>query len=194
VTRPRRWSAEAGFTLVELLVAITILGIIMGAIGAMIATAFRTTTTVNDELNASRGPKLVARYWPADVENAQQVQPGGGGCGGAAVVTFKILSVADPGGTEPQSAGGSDPDTTVSWAVVQNGSRSQLRRFVCGTSDTSTVVPDLDGTPTVEQSGTDPGRWIIKVSVPDRSQDSKQFEFEVGGTQQVTTTSTVPVP
>lgn len=193
MTPVRRRSAESGFTLVELLVAITILGIIMGAIGAMIATAFRTTTTVSDELNASRGPKLVARYWPADVENAVAVQPGGGGCGGTAVVTFQMASVPDPGTTEPTTAA-SDADTTVTYAVVADGGRQQLRRFVCGTSDTSTVVPDLDGTPTVEQSATDPGRWTIAATVPDRSQTSGQFQFEVSGTQQVTTTSTVPGP
>lgn len=193
IRQPHR-RGETGFTLVELLVAITILGIIMVAIGAMIATAFRTTTTVNDELNASRGPKLVARYWPADVENAQQVQTGGGGCGGAAVVTFAIASVTEPGATEPMTAGGSDADTTVSWAVFDDGGRSQLRRVVCGTGDTSTVVPDLDGTPTVEQSTADPGRWTISVTVPDRSQDSSRFQFEVSGTQQVTTPTTVAGP
>lgn len=197
----RRPRPEAGFTLVELLVAITILGIIMGAIGAMIVTAFRTSSTVSDELNASRGPKLVARYWPGDVENAQTVQLDGSGCGtGAAVVTFTMASVADPGTTEPTSAD-STANTTITWAVVQDQGRSQLRRFVCvgGTNDSSTVVPELGSpAPSVEQSSSDPGHWTIRVSVPDTvsetSQTRKQFAFDVGGTQQVTTTTTVAGP
>jgi prepilin-type N-terminal cleavage/methylation domain-containing protein len=181
---------EGGFTLVELIVAITILGIIMGAIGAMIITAFRTSTTVSDELNGSRGPKLVARYWTPDVENATEVLPGAGGCGpaGSAVVTFKSASVTDPGTTEPSDPP-TAPDTTVTWAVVHNGSRTQLRRFVCGpgVNGAATTVPELGGTtPTVEQVGTGPGRWVLKVTVPDRSQSAETFDFEVSGTQQVT--------
>lgn len=194
--RTRR--SDGGFTLVELLVAITILGIIMGAIGAMIATAFRTSSTVSDELNASRGPKLVARYWPADVENAVDVQPGAGGCGsGAAVVTFRIASVADPGAAEPTAAPGDTPDTTATWAVVPYRGRDQLVRFVCGSQqDSSVVVPELGSPePEVVRSSTDPDRWTIKVSVPDaatdNSQTRKQFAFEVGGSRQVTTTTTV---
>ena len=81
-----RRRSDEGFTLPELLVAITILGIIMVAIGAMITTSFRTSTMVSAELQGSRGPKVVSRYWVPDVEQAETVTPGGGGCGGRRVV------------------------------------------------------------------------------------------------------------
>ncbi|MGZ6928685.1 MAG: PulJ/GspJ family protein, partial [Acidimicrobiia bacterium] len=86
----RRPAPADGFTLTELLVAITILGIIMGAIGAMITTAFRTSSTVSSELNGSRGPKSVSQYWVPDVERAETVELKSGGCGdtGSAIVTF----------------------------------------------------------------------------------------------------------
>ncbi len=185
MTRDLRRRAEHGFTLVELLVTITILGIIMGAIGAMIATAFRTTSTVSAELNGSRGPKMVARYWVPDVEQAFSVASGGGGCGGGTAVatltsTSFISNIAHPDQQE-------DPGTgrTVVWSIVPRNGRTQLVRTVCG-GDSTTVVADLDDAQAVGPGGSSGRKWTLDVTVPDGSQPSKTFEFSVDATQVVT--------
>ena len=184
---------SGGFTLIELLVAITILGIIMGAIGAMIATAFRTSSTVSSQLNGSRGPKVVSRYWVPDVEEAAQVQVGAGGCGdGNPVVTFTSKAFAS--NIDTQDATADDGATrTITWAVKSFGTRDQLVRFLCAPGapmDTTVIVADVDGVPTVD-AATAPGRkTTIHVTVPDRAASAKQFSFDVSATEQVSPGST----
>jgi prepilin-type N-terminal cleavage/methylation domain-containing protein len=184
-------SDERGFTLPELLVAITILGIIMVAIGAMIVTAFRTTTIVGAQLNASRGPKIVSRYWVPDVESATTVdQAGPCGSGGHAVVT---LAWPDDAATvdTPDVAAVDGPMHVVTW-WVNDGRRQQMVRNVCANgsptpTNTTTVVADLAGVPNVD-TPTGTGRvYTINVTVPDKSAADKKFDFSVGARQQVTT-------
>ena len=185
-------SDAGGFTLVELLVAITLLGIIMVAIGAMITTAFRTTTIVSDRLNASRAPKLVSTYWVPDVEGANKITRDAGGCGGAGgtpLVTFewdKYPSEVDA--DAPDSKASKSPGSST-WALVARGTRTQVIRSECtngAVTKTAIVVPDVGADSVqVEANGT-----TITVNVPDRNEPNKQFHFSVDGTQTVTVTTT----
>ena len=186
-------SDSRGFTLVELLVAITLLGIIMVAIGAMITTAFRTTTIVSDRLNASRAPKLVSTYWVPDVEGAMTITQGVGRCGGAGgtpLVSFewdKYPSQVDADAPDPNA---SKVPGSSTWALVTRGTRTQVIRSECTNSvvtKTATVVPDVGADSVqVETNGT-----TITVNVPDRNEPNKQFHFSVDATQTVTTS--VPI-
>ena len=176
-----------GFTLVELLVAITLLGIIMVAIGAMITTAFRTTTIVSARLEASRAPKLVSTYWVPDVEGANTIMRGTGGCGGAGgipLVTFAWEKQPDVGMTMPTNPvpiPAAVPGTST-WTLVTRGTRTQVVRTECTKATvtrTATVVPDVgDASVQVSPDGTS-----ITVNVPDRNEPNKQFRFSVDGTQ-----------
>ena len=187
---------ERGFTLVELLVAITILGIIMVAIGAMITTAFRTTTIVSNRLEASRAPKLVSTYWVPDVESAEHVLVGGGtgdcaapaGSGLKVLVTFTWTKFASQTATDAPT-----PDTGISesatWWSRTSGPRSQVVRTACHAGvvvATALVVPDVGSsgvkfTPTAS----DEDHYSIKVFVPDRNEADKEFDFTVDGTRAV---------
>ena len=177
-----------GFTLVELLVAITLLGIIMVAIGAMITTAFRTTTIVSDRLNASRAPKLVSTYWGPDVQGANTIKRGVGGCGGggAPLVTFEWEKQPDVGMSTPTTpvpipAAVSGMST---WTRVKRGVRTQVVRTECTSATvtkTATVVPDV-GVDSVQVS---PDGTSITVNVPDRNEPNKQFNFTVNATKTV---------
>ena len=182
-----------GFTLVELLVAVTLLGIIMVAIGAMITTAFRTTTIVSDRLNASRAPKLVSTYWVPDVEGAMTITQGVGRCGGAGgtpLVSFewdKYPSQVDADAPDPNA---SKVPGSSTWALVTRGTRTQVIRSECTNSvvtKTATVVPDV-GADSVQIA---PNGTTITVNVPDRNEPNKQFHFSVDATQTVTTS--VPI-
>ncbi len=180
----RRGRAADGFTLPELLVAITILGIIMVAIGSMISTAFRTTTIVRSRLEGSRAPKLVATYWVPDVEGAETITLGGGGCGsGEPLVTFGWQTHPSVAATDaPTLDAGTLRQAT--WARVTNGARHQVVRTECGGAGaprTATVVPEVadDQVEIVELSEQE---YRITVSVPDSNEPTKEFEFSVNGT------------
>jgi prepilin-type N-terminal cleavage/methylation domain-containing protein len=184
---------DQGFTLPELLVAITILGIIMVAIGSMIVTSFRTTATVGDRLSASRGPKMVSRYWGPDVESAEEVATTGQcGTGSNIVATFAwrlnadVLSRQDAAPDDPPP-----PVRIVTW-WEQAGTRERLIRASCTggdvsdtiavPDDTTVVVADLAGVP--EKTEYD-RRVTISVTVPDKSSKNDEFEFSVTGYRQV---------
>ncbi len=193
-----RRRSERGFTLPELLVAITILGIIMGAIGAMITTAFRTSSTVSARLTASRGPKVVSRYWVPDVESATEIALGSATCpsGGQAVVSFSWTEDAAPVDLQDQLAV-PGPTRRVTWSVQQFGARSQLIRSVCAggsgaPTSTLPVVADLKGIPTVASPTST--RHVITVTVPERGAKDDEFEFSVGATQRTTATPPGSVP
>jgi prepilin-type N-terminal cleavage/methylation domain-containing protein len=184
---------EDGFTLPELLVAITILGIIIVAIGAMISTAFRTSTTVSAELQGSRGPKVVSRYWVPDVEQADTVSSGLDGCPGAGTpfvtMTSRVFPSAFDPGADPRDQAGQI--RTITWREVRVGQRDQLVRWVCepGAQPKSfIVVSDLTKPPGVTADSDH--RFTITVTVPDRSRTNDEYEFDVTGQSQITTTST----
>ena len=183
----RRTFAEDGFTLPELLVAITILGIIMVAIGAMITTAFRTTTIVRARLEGSRAPKLVSTYWVPDVEGAEQVEIGGGGCGsGDPLVTFTWQTHPSVAGADAANPPEKDDGTSrqATWARVTNGTRHQVVRTECGGAGpprTATVVPAV-ANDRVEISKLSEQEYRITVSVPDTNEPTKEFTFSVDGT------------
>ena len=187
IRRPDRRS-EAGFTLPELLVAITILGIIIVAIGAMITTSFRTTTMVSAELQGSRGPKVVSRYWTPDVEQAKTVDSAGAcGTGTTAIATF-VSDVPPSAFLTPNDTSDGALRTITWWEVA--GTRDQLIRRVCdgtATPDSRVLVSDLKNAPSLDPSAAP--RYTISVTVPDRSRAAKEYTFTVTALSQLTTTT-----
>ena len=142
---------ERGFTLVELLVAITILGIISGAIVATATVLSRSTSLASGRLTQSRGPKLVGVDWTRDVNTSEVVDPAGVRCGteGTELATFEWN---DP----TQSA---DIAQVVTWATVPSGTTTQLVRVRCSSDALTTltartvVAPEIAAPPTAVQCG-----------------------------------------
>lgn len=120
----RRRAAAAGFTLVELLVAVVVLGVIALGITASASVLWRTTDETQDRLTESQGPKLVGVYWTPDVNSAEVVNPGPV-CvtGGTPLVTFQKV---EPGE-------GSDVAAITTWATRSSSDGAQLVRARCRT-------------------------------------------------------------
>jgi prepilin-type N-terminal cleavage/methylation domain-containing protein len=107
---------ERGFTLPEVIMAVTILGIIGATIAAVITAAFSTTTGVRERYDASRAAKQASVYWTPDVGSAEALNPGGTICGSGVgpgardLVTFRwteypsVTATASPDPDAPGTA------------------------------------------------------------------------------------------
>ena len=132
INRARR-PAEDGFTLVELIMAVAILGILSVSIGVVGVVMFRTMGETQNRLEETRGPRFAAVYWIPDVASTQTVNPSGVVCGsgGTTLVTLEWQEVL------------TDTYTRVTYATTTVGLKTQLIRRLCtngSTTPTRTTV------------------------------------------------------
>jgi prepilin-type N-terminal cleavage/methylation domain-containing protein len=117
----RRARSEEGFTLVELLVAMMISGIIMASIISAVYVGIRTTTGAQRGLDQSNAQQLIAHYFAADVQGAcdpalssptcprspNPTTASGSACGSTAVFAMDSVS----------SATGITANTTIAYVL-----------------------------------------------------------------------------
>lgn len=90
-TRASRWHDQQGFTLVELMIAIAITGLIVSAIAGALIVSFATTGVTQARLAESHDVQITSAYLANDVQSAASVNLSSGGtCSGASttLVTF----------------------------------------------------------------------------------------------------------
>jgi prepilin-type N-terminal cleavage/methylation domain-containing protein len=140
--RARR-ADEQGFTLVELIMSIAILGVISTSIGVVGVVMFRTLNQTQARLNETRGPRFASVYWIPDVASTETVNPSSGltDCGGAGLVTLRWVD--DRTST-----------TAVTYAITTVGlERRMVRRLCTNNSSTptrTTVIAPSIATPGAE--------------------------------------------
>jgi prepilin-type N-terminal cleavage/methylation domain-containing protein len=71
----RRRRDSGGFTLVEMVMAVAILGIMSTSIGVVAVVMFRTMNQTQNRLDETRGPRFASVYWIPDVASAETVNP-----------------------------------------------------------------------------------------------------------------------
>jgi prepilin-type N-terminal cleavage/methylation domain-containing protein len=111
---------EDGFTLVELLIAIVIAGIVLSTVTLAVAQGFQETTKTKRRVDTSNLADFTARYFAADVAESSSTQPGAP-CG----VAPTVLDIAEPDGNR------------VSYAVTTDGTVTTLERRSCDSTTTS---------------------------------------------------------
>ncbi len=130
-----RRARQDGFTLVELVMAIAILGIISVTVGVVSSVMFRTVGSSQARLTETRGPRYASVYWIPDVGSTETVNPAGTVCGGAGpLVTLQWND--DRTGL-----------TTVSYAIDTTSGRILVRRLCTNGSTTptrtTTIAPSI---------------------------------------------------
>jgi len=143
-----RHRGDDGFTLVELLTSVTILGILVGAISNAVVVALRTTSSANVRSTESNDMLFAAGYFGGDVQGAQSASIGTTpkcGTDGAVVVEFVGQDFTD------------DSTFTTTTRVVSyvrrtvtnsNGTTTrQLHRLVC---TAATATPSYPLTPSTD--------------------------------------------
>jgi prepilin-type N-terminal cleavage/methylation domain-containing protein len=134
---------ESGFTLIELIIAVVILGIIIVPLTGAIIDGLNTTTEAQSRLSETRSPMFSSVFFADD---AQSVDPGGiqvGGSspacpsgGGQNVVSFTWVE---------QNAGQSPAQYRSSYIIQTVGPKKTLVRTFCkgGSTDSITIAPVL---------------------------------------------------
>lgn len=183
--RLRRAGADDGFTLIELVISVAILGIVAAALFGVMFQYLKTTSDTSARLNESTDEQFISTYWQNDVSSlnyqsldasgalitAQSVfvgSPGPKGCGSGSgqsvVVTFAWNKFAiDDGhsGYVPDDAWNPSSVQEVSYVTLQRGNRFVLKRLRCvnGTVTSTTPVAHslTEANPTVRcGDGVDP--------------------------------------
>jgi prepilin-type N-terminal cleavage/methylation domain-containing protein len=210
LTRWRAAADDSGFTLVELLLVIVILGVVTVPLADMIIGALRQTDQSSGRLAESHDAQISAAYWAADVASMgtrSTVDPldpqlktsvetnvaynaGLYPCGTAgtpaAVVRFAWDDVV-------AGANGAPATTTlvvVAYLVKPAGSRSVLHRLRCNGSTTpvsdTVLAHDLVAAPSVQCdtgcSGTPPPRSVqLQLTIQDPKSREANYVLNLGG-------------
>lgn len=135
---------EAGFSLVELTITMSILGIMMVVITSAFTVMARTTNQTHERLHQSRGAKFAGIYWNPDVASSELVNPAGVRCGttGSALVTFRWV---DDRVAQPQVS---------TWATVTSGASTSLERYQCASNALSAPARTNMIAPNIAATGT----------------------------------------
>ena len=131
--------SEAGVTLIELLVAVVISGIIVSAIAGSIIVGFKTTDKTTTRLAESHDTQLVANYFPSDVSSARFADISvattpSSGCTGLAPGGTNVVLL--PYAPRPDAA---DP-VTVTYRIEGSGSTKELVRYRCAGSGPASQI------------------------------------------------------
>ena len=129
---------QTGFTLIEIIVGMAILGVLMTAIGSALIVAFRTTDATNQRLSESNDVQISSAFLANDVQSAKTVAVSGSGANCSvdyATLPTTLVSFTYAGG---QTA-------TYACGVVQvgNAQETQVTRSFAGGS---VVIAHFAGT------------------------------------------------
>lgn len=128
MSRVERDSSDDGFTLVEVLVCIVILGIVMVALCAAVMIGLRSTNNANVKFDESNAAQFTALHFSSDVQGAESVSIDDetSTCGGAAKLKLTSTSA----------------DRIVAYAVT-GSSPSTLVRRVCSPASATPMESTL---------------------------------------------------
>jgi prepilin-type N-terminal cleavage/methylation domain-containing protein len=127
VTRLADTPAQHGFTLVELLLTVTILSLIIGVLTDTLILGLRTTKDTQTKIAQADAQQFIAHFVTRDVMASVAATPGGTACG---VVNADLVT------TEQSTATLSAPDQAVAYALGPDG----LSRSTCAVGATSAAT------------------------------------------------------
>jgi prepilin-type N-terminal cleavage/methylation domain-containing protein len=128
-SNPRR--GEEGMTLIELIISISLLGILVGPILSFIVVGFLSSDGSTNKVADSVSAQLVSTYLVTDIQSADVVRPLEGACGAAGTALLH-LSWNIPGSTAINDV--------VYFSAVGPSGRTELRRETCGAGGSSSTL------------------------------------------------------
>jgi prepilin-type N-terminal cleavage/methylation domain-containing protein len=184
----RRAERERGFTLVELLITISILAVIIGVLATAFVTAGRSTIGVSARYSQSHDAQMVSAFLATDVQSNAALTSAVCGSGGSDLINF-----------------GYADGSVVTYAFGSDGGETRLTRRVCSGGSVTTaavLVHNGGGTPTLTCDGVacsvggTPQPNKVTINVPDRNRETgaDDYTFTLTGTRRacVNTVSGTP--
>jgi prepilin-type N-terminal cleavage/methylation domain-containing protein len=156
----RQQRPDAGFTLIEMLLCVALVGIIGGAIASSLLVMVSTQQRTTGMLAVSQDRQLVANYFNDDVAGATTVATGSQPVCGTTVNSLVVLTGGDsepPTSSLPLPPAPVSATTTVAWSYVAGTPAGRLVRTSCrngGTPATRTVAKNVATTPATSASCT----------------------------------------
>ena len=199
--RLRRTRGDDGFTLIEMVMSVAIMGIVSATLIGVVFQYLKTTSDTSARLNESTDQQFISTYWQNDVSSlgrqtfsgsvpltaAQSVfvdAAGPDNCGsavGTVVVAF-AWNEFNVNAVDPDNAWNTTPHE-VAYVTVPAGSRLLLKRVRCRngvTSQPQTVARNLTAKPTIACDTTcgsptsPPNRVSMKFIVKDGAHPDSQ--------------------
>lgn len=174
--------SEGGFTLVELLLVIVMLGIIIAPLTAGLMVGLRTTDETANRLAGSNDAQLLSLWLPPDIQSTGNV---------AGDVVFSPTSNTECSGISNRlrlrwrETQGSTTNTFVTaYAIVSNGDgRWFLRRYLCvnGGAATFNVVARNLASSTATSVSTSGTKLTMTVTAAGSPTDPSNYTFTVSG-------------
>jgi prepilin-type N-terminal cleavage/methylation domain-containing protein len=178
---------QAGFTLAELLIAVSILGIISGAIAAAFVTTAHDSIGVAARLSESHDAQTASAFLATDVQSNAALTSSICGTGGTPLINF-----------------GYSDGTIATYAYGASGGETRLTRRQCGATASSSVVlvHNGGGTPTLACDGaacnpaTAPRPNKVTITIPELNNVShtNDYTYTLSGSRRAFVTSGGPTP
>jgi prepilin-type N-terminal cleavage/methylation domain-containing protein len=181
---------DDGFTLVELLIAISLLGIVMGALISAMILSLRTVDATRQKITDTTGAQLVTSWLVGDAQSAQKVNPSAS-CDSSSdnLLELRWTDAAD-------NTTITDVVYTAETADATNMQLSRVVYAVSGASCTQTakeqLVRDISTTgsatvavcsPACDDSATRVGLHVTAFSTQPNSTQYSSYTFEVYGSR-----------
>jgi prepilin-type N-terminal cleavage/methylation domain-containing protein len=174
-------SDESGYTLIELLLVIALLGFIVAPISAAIVVGLRTTSATANRINSSHDAQLVSIYLPADIQSATTVDQTGTntGCHPNSVLYLKWTQLVDPSSNAVDTY-------EAAYAIAQNDGEWQMTRYYCVNSalvQQTVVAHNLrDGSAATVPLPTGP-TVSMTLTEATAARDTAAYQYTVQGTR-----------
>jgi prepilin-type N-terminal cleavage/methylation domain-containing protein len=182
VIRGGRGRGEAGFTLVEMMMAIAIMAVIIVPLTGALVVSLRTTDDTSNRLAASNDAQLFSLWLPGDLQST--------GNQSSDVVAAPTANTECSGVTNllrlkwRETLSSTTNTYVVAYAIQQVGTGSwRLQRYLCvngGTATTHVVARDLSGSSagSVSVTGT---KVAVTLTEATTGHDPTPYTFTVSG-------------
>lgn len=168
----RRVAGEGGYSMIELLIVLAILGTVVGALTTVFVAATNAEFETNRRFQAQQSARVAVDKMRREVHCASAISPTGPANAISVTVPSQCPSVCPA--TPPACAAGGPP-TTVTYDTSGSGLRYQLRRNGVNLADYVTLQSVFSYAPPV--SGTSLGKLTVTLPINTKPGSGREWRL-----------------